>query len=316
MVALARSRSEARAARDFATADQLRAQIEAAGWRVVDRGVEFKLTPARPADIADGAGVRYGASASVPSRLAEPPTTPATVVLTATDWPDDLARTLAGLQAHLPVATHVVIVADDPSSAQAEALVAIEAGLVSGSGSGSGSEMIWTSARLGHAAALNAGIRRAVGEIVVIVDASVEPSGDIITPLLDGLRDPDVAVAGGWGLLSADLRRFQQAPAGNVAGIEGDVLAFRRADYIARGPLDEHFRFYRHLDIWWSLVLRDEGEGVPPRRAVAVSLPAMRHEHRDWASISQAEGGRLSRRNFYRIIDRFGRRRDLAVAPS
>jgi hypothetical protein len=312
VVALARSRSEARAARDFATADQLRAQIEAAGWRVVDRGVEFKLTPARPADIADGAGVRYGASASVPSRLAEPPTTPATVVLTATDWPDDLARTLAGLQTHLSVATHVVLAADDPSPAQADALAAMEAG----PGASAGPEIVWTSARLGHAAALNAAIRRAIGEVVVIVDTSVEPSGDVVTPLLAELRDPDVAVAGGWGLVSADLRRFQQAPAGNVAAIEGDVLAFRRADYIARGPLDEHFRFYRHLDIWWSLVLRDEGEEVPPRRAVAVSLPAMRHEHRDWADMPQAERDRLGRRNLYRITDRFGRRRDLAVNPS
>ena len=47
-------------------------------------------------------------------------------------------------------------------------------------------------------------------------------------------------------------------------------MAFRRADAAARGPLDERFRFYRNLDIWWSLVLRDEGEGSPPRRAVAV----------------------------------------------
>ena len=37
-------------------------------------------------------------------------------------------------------------------------------------------------------------------------------------------------------------------------------MAFRRADAAARGPLDERFRFYRNLDIWWSLVLRDEGE--------------------------------------------------------
>ena len=54
-------------------------------------------------------------------------------------------------------------------------------------------------------------------------------------------------------------------------------MAFRRADAADRGPLDERFRFYRNLDIWWSLVLRDEGEGEPPRRAVAVDgLPADR----------------------------------------
>ena len=45
-----------------------------------------------------------------------------------------------------------------------------------------------------------------------------------------------------------------------MTAIEGYAMAFRRADAAERGPLDEHFRFYRNLDIWWSLVLRDEGE--------------------------------------------------------
>jgi hypothetical protein len=44
---------------------------------------------------------------------------------------------------------------------------------------------------------------------------------------------------------------------------------------------------------------------------VAVELPAVRHEHRGWSSLPDAERDRLSKRNFYRIIDRFGRRLDL-----
>jgi len=67
-------------------------------------------------------------------------------------------------------------------------------------------------------------------------------------------------------------------------------------------------------------VLRDEGEGSPPRRAIAVELPAVRHEHRGWSSLPEAERDRQSKRNFYRIIGRFGSRRDLLVrgegAPS
>ena len=92
----------------------------------------------------------------------------------------------------------------------------------------------------------------------------------------------------------------------------GYVLAFRRADYVERGPLDERFRFYRNLDIWWSLVLRDEGEGEPPRRAVSIGGESLvRHEHRGWTSLPDEERDRQSKRNFYRIIDRFGSRRDL-----
>ncbi len=130
------------------------------------------------------------------------------------------------------------------------------------------------------------------------------------------LDDETVAVAGGWGIVSADLRRFEDAPAGDVDAIEGYCLAFRRADGAARGPLDERFRFYRNLDIWWSLVLRDEGEDAPARRAVALGgLPLTRHEHRGYTSLPSDERDRQSKRNFYRIIDRFGWRTDLLVRP-
>lgn len=114
------------------------------------------------------------------------------------------------------------------------------------------------------------------------------------------------------GIRSGDLRTFEDAGPGDVTAVEGYAIAFRRSDAAARGPIDERFRFYRNLDIWWSLVLRDEGEERPPRRALAVALPAVRHEHRGWAELPEAERDRLSKRNFYRIIDRFGWRRDLA----
>ena len=138
-----------------------------------------------------------------------------------------------------------------------------------------------------------------------------------MTPLVRALDDETVAVAGGWGIVSSDLRKFEDAPAGDVDAIEGYLTAFRRADAAARGPLDERFRFYRNLDIWWSLVLRDEGEHTRPRRAVSLDgVPALRHEHRGYASLPEDERDRQSKRNFYRIIDRFGWRRDLlTTAP-
>jgi cysteinyl-tRNA synthetase len=222
------------------------------------------------------------------------------VILVATDWPADLERALAAIAANRPDGLQVVIVADAASAEQDAALDRLDA------------EVVRTSERLGQAAAVNIGIRRAVGPVIVVLDTSVEPTGDVVTPLVGTLDDPSVGVAGGWGVVSDDLRRFRDAPAGDVDAIEGYAMAFRRDDAHARGPLDERFRFYRNLDLWWSLVLRDEGEGQPPRRAVAVELPAVRHEHRGWTSVDDAERERLSKRNFYRIIDRFGWRRDLA----
>ena len=301
----AHERAAARAARDWAAADRLRAEIEAAGWKIVDRGTDFALTPAAaPTVEADGV-VRYGSSEAVPSRLGEPDAATATVVLVATDWPGDLGRTFGAVRAHLPHGGQIVVIADGPSPDQEAALPADD-GVV---------EVVRTSERLGTGAAWNIGVRRATGRVVVILDTSIEPTGDVVTPLVAALDDPTVAVAGGFGIVSADLRRFEDAPPGDVTAIQGYALAFRRADAAARGPLDEHFRFYRNLDIWWSLVLRDEGEGITPRRAVAIPIPALRHEHRGWTALPEAERDRLSKRNFYRSLDRFGPRRDLGLAP-
>ncbi len=306
LLTAAHERSKARAERDWETADRLRGEIEAAGWTIVDRGTDFALAPATPPDIEEGARVRYGASQNVPSRLDEPATGSATVVLVATDWPADVDRALAGIRTSAPVGTSIVVVADAPSEEGAAALDAYD-----------DVEIVWTSDRLGQAAAINAGARRATGPVVILLDSSVEPTGDVVTPLAGALEDPTVAVAGGWGIVSDDLRTFREAPPGDVDAIEGYVQAFRRDDFAARGPLDERFRFYRNLDIWWSLVLRDEGEGEEPRRAVALAdLPVARHEHRGWSSLPEEDRDRQSKRNFYRIIDRFGSRRDLLVGTA
>jgi hypothetical protein len=307
----AHARAAARAARDWPEADRLRAEIEAAGWRITDRGTNFRLEPFHPPDVADEAGIRYGRSEAVPSRLGEPSTRAATVVLVATDQPDDLDRVIEALRRTVPRGTQLVVVADAPDPAQAARLP----GRNPAGAEGPEIEVVRTSARLGWAAALNIGLRRAAGEIVVVMDTSVEPTGDVVTPLAAALAaDEDVAVAGPFGLRSADLRRFEEVTDGEAAAIESYLFAVRRSDAAAAGALDEGFRFYRNLDIWWSLVLRDRGAGTPPGRAAIVSgLPLVRHEHRGWTSVPEAERDRLSKRNFYRFLDRFRDRGDLAV---
>ncbi|MFH1475678.1 MAG: hypothetical protein ABIG85_07440 [Chloroflexota bacterium] len=316
IVDLARERSAARVARDWPRADALRAEIEAAGWRVVDHGTAYRLEPAAAPTIEEGAIVRYGSAAAVPSVLEEPPTARFTVELVADDWPNDLARMLEGLRAHAPAGTQVVIVANNPSAEQAARLVSGHPDLASVAGSAP--EVVWTSARLGHAAARNVGLRRAAGAIVVLADTSIEPTGDPLSPLETALADPAIAVAGGFGLVSADLRLFEDAAGPDVDAIELYWLAFRRDDHVALGPLDEKFAFYRNLDIWWSLVLRaGAGDDTPPRAARRLDLPLARHEHRAWMGLPEADRDRLSRRNYYRVLDRFRERRDLLTgAPA
>ena len=127
------------------------------------------------------------------------------------------------------------------------------------------------------------------------------------TPLVAALKDPTVAVAGGWGLVLGRPETLRRGAARRRRCHRRLSPGLSAGDALERGPLDERFRFYRNLDIWWSLVLRDGGEGETPRRAVRIAdMPADRHEHRGWTSVPEAERDRLSKRNFYRIIDRFG----------
>jgi hypothetical protein len=309
---LAEARAAARRARDWVTADTLRAQIEAAGWKVLDAGTLYDLERAVPADVVEGGFVRYGSSTAVPSRLLEPASGVASVVMVATDWPEDVQRTVGALRAHSPEGTQLVVVANGASEDQAAALV--------GLAGDDGVEVVWMAGRLGHAAALNAGIRRATAAVVVVVDTSLEPHGDLVRAVSTALEDPSVAIAGPSGLVSEDLRHFAEPAEGviDVDVIEGYAQGFRRSDYVTRGPLDEHFTFYRNLDIWWSLVLRDQAEDAPDdepaRRAVRVlEVPVEHHAHRGWAALPEHERDRLSRKNLYRVLKRFASRRDLLV---
>lgn len=319
IVDLAEARAAARRARDWSAADELRSRIEAAGWRVVDSGTLYDLERAVAADIQAGGAVRYGSSTSVPSRLGDPATGTVTVVLLATDWPDDLGRAVRALESDMADGTQVVIVANGPSAAQEaalESLASAPADLAR-----PWLEIVWTAGRLGHAAALNAGIRRAAAPVVIVLDASLEPVGDLASALAAALDDATVAVSGPVGLVTDDFVHFESAAAGatDVDAIDGRAIAFRRSDYARRGPLDEHFAVDRGFGPWWSLVLRDQdaedADEAPPRRAVqAGGALATRHEPRDPSDLSAADLDRHARKNGYRLLKRFATRRDLLTA--
>ena len=312
----AAARALARAARDWPTADRLRGEIEAAGWKVIDGGLDWRLEPAHPADLLEHGFTRYGRSERVPSRLGEPDQGPATLLVVAREDPAGSVRAVRSGLAMAPPGVDAVVVLDGLSPAAAAEARASAMDAARAAAFGAEIEVVETGAALGQGAAWNIGLRRSTGRVVVLLDASVEASGDLVGPVVAALDDPRVAVAGPLGLASADLRHFEETATGPAAAVEAYVMGFRRADAAERGPVDEGFRFYRNLDIWWSLVLRDAGRGQPPREArVLPGVAIRRHEHVAWSSVEPAERERLSRRNFYRVLDRFRDRLDLAVPP-
>jgi GT2 family glycosyltransferase len=166
---------------------------------------------------------------------------------------------------------------------------------------------------LGFATAVNAGIEAAVGEICIVFDPGVELIGDAVALLVAKLNDPTVVVTGPFGIRGkGTLKEFEEDPGPEVDAIEAYCMAFRKADAQAVEGFDPKFRFYRIADIDFSFRLRDRGG----RAVVLPDLPLTRHEHRLWEATPAEERDRLSKRNFYRFLDRWGKRDDLLVGGS
>lgn len=162
----------------------------------------------------------------------------------------------------------------------------------------------------GFGAAVNAGLEAAAGEVVILFDPGTEATGDVATPLLEMLERPGVGIAAAYGVRGVGtVKHFHNHPGPEVDAVEGYCMAFRRADALAVGGFDEKFKFYRIADFEFSFRIRSTG-----RRAMVVAgLPLRRHQHRLWEAETDDERERLSKKNFYRFLDRWGKRTDLLV---
>jgi hypothetical protein len=288
---LAAEREDARARGDFGAADALRDRILEAGYAVTDTPEGPQLDPAAPPTAAPAARMR---PADVPSMLDRPVEFDATAHWLVQGWPEDVERGIASFERHCGERSVQHVVVDVTGEDRVWPAGCDVVPLVPGTG--------WGDAR-------NAGLVRSLGEVVVVVDGSVEADGDAIGPLASSLEDATVGVTGPFGIVTEDLHDFRESEGPDVDAIEAYLLAVRR-DQVVRGlRFDRGFKFYRTADIELSFQVKEQG-----LRAVVTPVPVTRHEHRMWASTSETERERLSKRNFYRFLDRWRGRHDLTVA--
>jgi hypothetical protein len=284
--ALVREREEARRRRQFDRADGLRERIRAAGFEVTDR--PDGPTVARIDLTSTPIAHRWE---DVPSLVAHPPNADATVHWLAEDWPGDVLRGIESIRRHQGsrLVRHVVVDSADPPGSWPEDV-----------------ELVRVDPSMGWAASVNAGLRRTRGEIVVVAGGSIEAEGDAIGPLIEAFRDPSIGITGPFGVVSEDLHEFREADGPDVDAVEAYLMAFRR-DLLPQGlRFDEKFRFYRSADLDLSFQIKALG-----LRAAVTSVPVRRHVHRRWEATPEAERARLSKRNFYRFLDRWRGRSDL-----
>ena len=299
---LVNERQELRARVAYGDADELRQRIAAAGFHVRDGRSGPAIAPLLPPP--PGRTATLHSSAEVPSRLDEPDECDFSVIMAGQDDLESLRRCAEAALRHAGGQRMELIVIDNGSSdgtaawlrelAQQDERV----------------QPLFCDHHLGTGAARNCGLRQARGRYVVLLDSSVEFTGDVLPPLAAALADATAGIIGAFGVNSQDLRDFEDASGPEVDAVEGYLMALRRERVREVGLLDEKFRFYRHLDLDYSLTCRERGY----HNRIVPDLPIRRHAHSDWERTPEEERDRLSKRNFYRFLKKHGDRTDLLLA--
>jgi hypothetical protein len=286
---LAEERTKRRAVHDYDEADRLRDRIRELGFDIVDRADEFDLLPAAPRAIP-----RLRPS-EVVGVLDRRPTADFSVLWLAERWPEDVLRGIASFRKF-----------EDDHSVQH---LVVESVSTPPTAWPPGVEVVPLAGDPGFGEARNVAFRLSAGRIIVVADGAIEATGDVVGPLEVALNNPAVGIAGPFGIVTQDLHEFREDEGPEVDAIESFLMAFRRK--LAQDGLafDERFRFFRNADI--DLSFRVKALGLS---ALRVDLPVRRHEHRAWSMTPESERDRLSKRNFYRFLDRFRGRTDLLVA--
>lgn len=292
--AIAEERQQARADRNFILADALRETIGAAGWQILDQEDGYELVPTPVATPV--------APSEVPSALDQSTLFQISLHLLHEGHLEDLARFLFALRTHHDLSTIETVVVD-PATGDLDDIVELLADVPNG-------RVVALDRDPGWAVARNAGLTTARGDVIVLADLSIEPTGDVLTPLLDALRsDTSLPLTGPVGAVTGDLKEWSVAASSVCDAIEGYLLATRREQLKQLSLLDQAFTWYRNADLFLSLQLREEMKGAPAR---ITPVPYRQHEHRGYAKFPDDEArDRQSRKNYRLLLDRFRNARHL-----
>lgn len=296
---LAALRAEARASKDFSQADQLRSEIDAAGWRVVDTADGFELVEKPPFDV-------YPSLAEADCEAIAP----LVVTLIVDGWPDDVDTCLQALTSHAPVDS-AVLVFDcgnvDHAGERAEAWAHSHPDRVRVV------HLEQTLQQMGWAAIVTKAVELANCSAFVVMDLSTVLEGDAFTPMLEILNDESI-VATGWRGVNVNVddawRSFDSSGPGEVDAVLGYLMMVRR-DRALQVPPNPKARFYRNADMEWSLLLREAGGRIVIPEG---ELPVRQDRHHGYHDSDPAYRDKQSKKTYDRILQRF-RGRDELLAP-
>lgn len=301
LVSLAEQRAQARLDKDFARADQLRDQIDSAGWKVVDTPDGFELAEKPPFDV-------LGKLSELSSL--SPIEKPVVICVIVDGWPDDVDTCLAALAENAPTDSTVLVV--DCGNVDGAGL-RVQAWAENRPEQIRAVHLEQTLQTLGWSAVVSAAIDLCSGDVFVMMDVSTIVEGDAFPAMLNVL-DTDGVVATGWKGVNVDTddgwRSFTSASSGEVDAVLGYLMAFKR-DAIQDVRPDPKARFYRNADMEWSLALREAGGAIVIPEG---ELPIRQDRHHGYHDSEPAFRDKQSKKTYDRILQRF-RGKDHLLAP-
>ncbi|MDA1227623.1 MAG: cysteine--tRNA ligase [SAR202 cluster bacterium Casp-Chloro-G4] len=299
-------RSDKRTKDDYQNADAIRSALSEDGYVVQDSQGDTRVRPKTDWEKREEAWHSFSSSVEVPSLVDEPDATELTIGMVACNYLGDVQRCLESALNWVGERPLEVLIVDngsaDGTDKWLEEKAATEPRL----------RVIHTDHVLGEGAAKNILLKQARGKTVVMLDTSVEISGDIFGPIDDALGDSTIGVTGPFGLRTNDLHHFHdgEGESGFMDAMQAYCFAFRRSRLKDVGLPRETFRFYRNLDLDYSFQFKDKGYKI----VADSSLPVQLHEHRVWSALAEGERDELSKKNYRRFLDKWGDRADLLIS--
>ena len=290
---------------DYRKADELRSLISTSGYVVRDTPTETRVRPKTALERQQERWRTVSSSKEVKSALDQPPQLDFSVVVTASNYIDDVKRSTGSILKWADGYSAELIVVDNGSTdGTSEWLEGLQE-------RDPRTRVIHCDHVLGEGAAKNVGLKQSRGRHIVVLDTSVEVVGDALGPIQRWLEDESIGIVGPWGLTTDDLHHFHdEVDQGDADAMQAYCLAFRRTSCQRVGLMREAFRFYRNLDLDFSFQFKAEGYRI----VADGSLPMARHEHRQWNALGEAERNQLSFRNFKRFFKKWRDRSDLLVS--
>jgi hypothetical protein len=276
---LARERYAARISRDYALADRLRAEIEAAGWEVVDVSGAFELNRKVRHTTLENISLL---KSFLPSEFE------ICLAMIVKDFQDDALITIKAARkfSDIPIA---VICIGSVGALEEE----IDTNLF----------LVEIAEDCGWGAAANALLQNVASKYLVIMDPSTRFVGDVITPVLAELRQGVYAAVGWRGgqvNLDDDWRTVDDKGAGEVDVLFSYFLALDRESALAAGGFNSRAIYYRNADIEFSLKLR-HAQG----RLLQMDLPLDQARHHGYHDVDAAFREVQSKKNYDRILKHF-----------